>query len=118
MVFLDENNIIVLEKEGNVRLVVNGILQEPILQIPVDAEGERGLLGVAISNASNGSNGSSNGSSQSGQTTTNVFLYYTEDDPLRNRIYKYQGNGETLTIPNLFLIFWLYHVQQIIMEVK
>jgi glucose/arabinose dehydrogenase len=54
MAFLDENNIIVLEKEGNVRLVANGILQEqPILQIPVDAEGERGLLGVAISNGSN-----------------------------------------------------------------
>jgi glucose/arabinose dehydrogenase len=64
MAFLDENNIIVLEKEGNVRLVANGILQEqPILQIPVDAEGERELLGVAISNGSNGSNGSSSGSS-------------------------------------------------------
>ena len=61
MAFLDENNIIVLEKEGNVRLVANGILQEqPILQVPVNAEGERGLLGVAISN---GSNGSSSGSS-------------------------------------------------------
>jgi hypothetical protein len=64
MAFLDENNIIVLEKEGNIRLVANGILQEqPILQIPVDAEGERELLGVAISNGSNGSNGSSSGSS-------------------------------------------------------
>jgi glucose/arabinose dehydrogenase len=64
MVFLDENNILVLEKEGNIRLIANDILQEqPILQIPVDAEGERELLGVAISNGSNGSNGSSSGSS-------------------------------------------------------
>src|SRR5919108_5026390 len=46
MAFLDENNIIVLEKEGNVRQ------EQPILQIPVDAEGERELLGVAISNGS------------------------------------------------------------------
>jgi hypothetical protein len=91
LVFLDENDILVLEKEGNVRLVANGILQEqPILQVPVNAEGERGLLGVAILNGSNGSNGSSSGSNQSGQTTTNVFLYYTEGDPLRNRVYKYQ----------------------------
>ena len=100
MVFLDENDILVLEKEGNVRLVANGILQEqPILQVPVNAEGERGLLGVAISNGSNGSGGSN----QSGQTTTNVFLYYTEGDPLRNRIYKYQWNGETLDNPQLIL---------------
>src|SRR5215211_1323710 len=100
MVFLDENDILVLEKEGNVRLVANGILQEqPILQVPVNAEGERGLLGVAISNGSNGSGGSN----QSGQTTANVFLYYTEGDPLRNRIYKYQWNGETLINPTLIL---------------
>jgi aldose sugar dehydrogenase len=92
MAFLDEDNIMVLEKEGNVRLVANSILQEqPILQAPVNAEGERGLLGVAISNGS------------SSQTTTNVFLYYTEGDPLRNRIYKYQWNGETLDNPQLIL---------------
>ncbi|MDQ3939313.1 MAG: hypothetical protein M3213_02160, partial [Thermoproteota archaeon] len=28
MVFLDDNNILVLEKEGSIRLVSNGILQE------------------------------------------------------------------------------------------
>ena len=80
MVFLDDNNILVLEKEGSVRLVSNGILQEqPILQVPTNAENERGLLGVAFSNSSNDNQGTIN---------TNVFLYYTEDDPLRNRIYK------------------------------
>src|SRR5688500_18479991 len=88
MVFLDDNNILVLEKEGSIRLVSNGILQEqPILQVPVNAESERGLLGVALSNGSNGSQGTTN---------TDVFLYYTEEDPLRNRIYKFQWNGETL----------------------
>jgi glucose/arabinose dehydrogenase len=96
MTFLDDNNILVLEKGGQVRLVVDGILQQqPILQVPVNAEGERGLLGIAISNGSSGSN----------QDTTNkdVFLYYTEGDPLRNRIYKYQWNGETLINPTLIL---------------
>jgi glucose/arabinose dehydrogenase len=33
----------------------------------------------------------------------NVFLYYTEGDPLRNRIYKYQWNGETLINPTLIM---------------
>jgi len=112
MAFLDENNILVLEKRGNIRLVADGILQEqPILQVPVNAEGERGLLGVAISNASSGdssgdSNGDGdddNGDEDSSQTTANVFLYYTEGDPLRNRIYKYQWNGETLNNPQLIL---------------
>ena len=95
MVFLDDNNILVLEKEGSIRLVSNGILQEqPILQVPVNTESERGLLGVALSNGSNGNQGIAN---------TDVFLYYTEEDPLRNRIYKYQWNGETLINPSLIL---------------
>jgi aldose sugar dehydrogenase len=96
MVFLDDNNILVLEKEGSIRLVSNGILQEqPILQVPVNTESERGLLGVAaLSNGSNGNQGTAN---------TDVFLYYTEEDPLRNRIYKYQWNGETLINPSLIL---------------
>ena len=92
MIFLDNNIILVLEKEGNVRLVTNGILQEqPVLQIPVNVEGERGLLGVAISTGIRGPN------------NTNIFLYYTEVDPIRNRVYKYQWNGETLVNSTLLL---------------
>ena len=93
MVFQDENNILVLEKEGNIRLIANDILQEqPILQILVSTESERGLLGIATSNSSGGS-----------PSDMNVFLYYTEGDPLRNRIYKYQWNGETLINPTLIM---------------
>jgi aldose sugar dehydrogenase len=95
MAFLDDNNILVLEKRGNVRLVANGILQErPILQVQVSAEGESGLLGVAIANGT---------VSNRNITNANVFLYYTEADALRNRIYKYQWDGETLTNPTLIL---------------
>ena len=91
MIFLDKNNILVLEKEGNVRLVRNGTLQDrPVLQIPVNTTGERGLLGIAISPASNSQN-------------PNIFLYYTEEDPIRNRIDKFQWNGETLINPALIL---------------
>src|SRR5918992_1526829 len=44
MAFLDDNNILVLEKEGSVRLVSNGVLQEePVLQVPVSTVSERGL---------------------------------------------------------------------------
>jgi aldose sugar dehydrogenase len=94
MAFLDENYTLILEKEGNVRLVANGILKEqPILQIPVSTENERGLLGIATSNGSGG--GSPN--------DMDVFLYSTAGDPLRNRIYKYQWNGETLINPQLIL---------------
>ena len=91
MIFLDKNNILVLEKEGNVRLVTNSTLQDrPVLQIPVNTTGERGLLGIAISPASNSPN-------------PNIFLYYTEEDPIRNRIYKFQWNGDTLINPALIL---------------
>jgi aldose sugar dehydrogenase len=52
MAFIDNNNILVLEKGGQVRLVLNGILQgRPVLQVPVDTESERGLLGIAIMNS-------------------------------------------------------------------
>jgi aldose sugar dehydrogenase len=94
MIFLDDNDILVLEKDGQVRHVADGVLQEqPALQIPVNAENERGLLGIAISNSSNSAS----------PNTFNIFLYYTEGDPLRNRIYKYQWNGETLVNPSLIL---------------
>src|SRR5919107_1845554 len=95
MAFLDDNNILVLEKEGSVRLVSNGILQEqPVLQVPVSTVSERGLLGIAVSNTTNEGQGAAN---------RDVFLYYTEEDPLRNRIYKYQWNGEALINPILIL---------------
>ena len=49
MAFLDSNNIMVLEKDGLVRLISNGQLQsQPVLEIPVDAQSERGLLGIAV----------------------------------------------------------------------
>ena len=52
MAFVDNNNILVLEKAGQVRLVSNGMLQDkPVLQVPVDTESERGLLGIAIMNS-------------------------------------------------------------------
>ena len=88
MAFMDSNNILVLEKTGSVRLISNGILQEqPVLNVPVDTENERGLLGIATLEDDN-----------------TVFLYFTEsDETLRNRVYRYNWNGETLVNPTLIL---------------
>lgn len=92
MAFMDNNNILVLEKEkGTVRLVSNGILQEePVLEVNVDSRSERGLLGVTL------------------MDNDTVFLYYTETsqngDQLRNRVYKYQWNDEERLLVNPTLI--------------
>jgi glucose/arabinose dehydrogenase len=51
MAFIDSSNLLILEKDGLVRLVSNGILQkQPVLKIPVDSAAERGLLGITTMN--------------------------------------------------------------------
>jgi aldose sugar dehydrogenase len=84
MAFLDNDDIIITQKDdGKVRLVSNGILQpQPILQVPVVNNSERGLLGVAIANTTD-------------STPKSVFLYYTEPvgDQAKNRIYRYEWDG-------------------------
>jgi aldose sugar dehydrogenase len=103
MAFLDGNNIMILEKDGLVRLVSNGQLQpQPVLEIPVDSQSERGLLGIAVEQNTN----SDNSSIQNGDAK-NIFLYYTEPGDvggeLKNRVYKYTWNGQTLENPTLIL---------------
>ncbi len=104
MAFLNPNDILVLEKdEGTVNRIVNGtMLPEPILKVPVANDGERGMIGIAISKHEDGH--------------TYVFLYYTEsgggktgDDvtqgiqPLGNRLYKYELVDNKLKNPKLLL---------------
>jgi glucose/arabinose dehydrogenase len=83
MAFVDHDDILILQKDdGRVRLVSNGVLQpDPIFNVSVERSSERGLLGVAVANAT-------------GQEKT-VFLYYTESagDEVRNRIYRYDWDG-------------------------
>ena len=83
MAFLDHNDIVILQKDnGRVRLVSNGVLQpNPIFNVVVTNDSERGLLGVAIGNTTS--------------TIKTVFLYYTEadGDQTKNRIYKYEWDG-------------------------
>ena len=108
MAFLDNENILVLEKEGQVRLVSNGELApEPVLQVPADTDNERGLLGIAVMNGGGGSGGGTGPVTSHNSTAQNVFLYYTESGQdggeLRNRVYKYSWNGQTLDNPTLLV---------------
>ena len=94
--FLDENNILLLEKEGNVRLISNGQMQpQPVLQLEgVESNNERGLLGIEV-------------------IDNTVFLYVTEsgaqvegiptEGDVRNRVYSYTWDGTSLTDPQLLL---------------
>ena len=94
--FLNENNILLLEKEGRVRLISNGQLQpQPVLQlVGVESNNERGLLGIEVMD-------------------NKVFLYVTEsgaqvegiptEGDVRNRVYSYTWDGTSLTNPQLLL---------------
>jgi glucose/arabinose dehydrogenase len=128
MAFVDDNKIIVLEKNtGLVHLISDGALEkQPVLKLPGDIKGERGLLGIAVFR--NNDSGNNNNDSYihienklhsghagpgSSPNTTNVFLYFTESNnkssnivnnqQFRNTIYKYEWNGQTLANPTLIL---------------
>src|SRR5215207_2290144 len=69
MTFLGPNDILVLAKDnGTVRRIFDGEVQEePLIEVPVandNGTNERGLLGMAVAKPN--------------ETTTYVFLYYTE----------------------------------------
>jgi aldose sugar dehydrogenase len=113
MAFLDNSSddIIVIEKNnGTVRRVIDGVVQpEPLVDVAVandNGTNERGLLGMAVA--------------KQNETTTYVFLYYTESGdgvdgsdshgivPVGNRLYRYElvqdSNGTAKLInPKLLL---------------
>jgi len=97
MSFLGPDDILVLEKnEGTVKRIVNGTVEkEPILDVNVANQAERGMLGIATKKQMNGS--------------TYVFLYYTEaktkdgGEPIGNRVYRYQLINDKLVNPELLL---------------
>ena len=88
MTFVDDDILILQKRDGMVRLIRDGVLQEkPVLDVSVDSIGEKGLLGITSVNSS-------------------VYLYFTEaktdgDKSLGNKIYKYEWNGNSLLNPIL-----------------
>ncbi len=114
MAFVGPNDILVTEKNtGKVMRVLNGQVQaQPVLDVAVATQIERGLLGIAVSPQPDGK--------------TYVFLYYTESgngvdgsdvvsideagggegsnvEPLGNRLYRYEYVDGQLVNPLLLL---------------
>lgn len=126
MSFLGRNDILVLEKNnGTVKRVVNGsVMPYPLLEANVATQGERGLLGIAITKNQNAMDAISTEASIRNDVTY-VFLYYTEnvttyngmknvdvlqsnegtEQVFRNRLYRYEMDYQAnqLTNPKLLL---------------
>ena len=94
--FLGANDFFVLEKAtGQVKRVVNGVVQSTVLDLAVNSGSERGLLGIALH--------------PNFPATPQVYLYWTESSTgadttvlsetplLGNRVDRYVWNGSTLT---------------------
>jgi aldose sugar dehydrogenase len=110
MAFLGPDDILVLEKnEGTVKRIVNGeMLPEPLLDVNVSTEYERGMLGIAVADAN------ADGSSMT-NVSKYVFLYFTEAEltdaedalerkaPLGNRLYRYELVDDKLVNPKLLV---------------
>jgi aldose sugar dehydrogenase len=108
MAFLGPNDILVLEKDrGTVRRVINGsVLPDPVLYVPVANQGERGMLGIALTKSINRT---------SGQIQQFAFIYLVKsgggkngDDskgvkPLGNMLYRYEFVNGKLINPKLLL---------------
>jgi glucose/arabinose dehydrogenase len=83
-----DNGILIIEKEGKIRLWSDQQLAEnPIHEFDVNANSERGLLGIEYNGR-------------------NIFVYLTEitnGDILKNRVYKFLWNGNELTNQKLLI---------------
>ena len=89
MSFLESDDILVLEKDdGKVERIIDGTRRKSNFNVPVVSNGERGLLGFAVT---------------SGENDRYLFLFYTESPtsydienssqdslPLGNRLYRYE----------------------------
>ena len=126
MAFLGQNDFLVLEKNsGIVKRIVNGnILVQPVLDVAVANEKERGMLGIAVQlgNVHNDDHKENKKVSATKTDSTYVFLYYTESsgkdgnddcplinsceegtEPKGNRLYRYSLHDGKLVNPELLL---------------
>lgn len=121
MEFIDEDNIVVLEKDhGTVRIVSSWnrtLEKEPLLKLEVENEAERGLLGIAIlrdnyernKEYSTSNNDTTNTRSMNNERTPRVFLYFTEKSENetdrreqfpRNKVFSYGWNEQNKSLVN------------------
>jgi glucose/arabinose dehydrogenase len=82
MAFAPDGRLFVTQQAGALRVIKNGaLLATPFLSVPVDSNGERGLLGVAFDPAF--------------ATNNYVYVYYTATTPsTHNRISRFTANGD------------------------
>ncbi|MGI0052143.1 MAG: PQQ-dependent sugar dehydrogenase, partial [Nitrososphaeraceae archaeon] len=109
--FLGENDILVIEKNtGQVKRILNGeVLNEPVLDVNVASESERGLLGIVILNTKQFNVANDGPIKNNLNNEIKVFLFYTETkdidngEILGNRLYKYDFIDGKLVNPKLLL---------------
>jgi glucose/arabinose dehydrogenase len=104
LAFLGSNDILVLEKNtGQVKRVINGVVQGTVLDLAVNFGSERGLLGITLH--------------PNFPTNPGVYLYWTESTTgadtdvlsetplLGNRVDRFVWDGSTLTFDqNLIML--------------
>jgi hypothetical protein len=98
MAFIGANDFLVLQKnDGRVRRVTAGMLQSAaVLDLDVDGQSERGLLGIALH--------------PDFPVSAFVYLYFTKTSSgdgsgngTANRVYRYSWNGSTLATPGTLI---------------
>ena len=98
MAFIGVDDFLVLQKnDGKVRRVVGSVLQSAaVLDVNVDSQSERGLLGIAVH--------------PNFPSPPYVYLYFTEgssgdgsNNGVANRVYRFSWNGSVLTTPGTLI---------------
>src|SRR6476469_9194073 len=81
MTFSPDGRLFVSEKDGNLRVIKNGVLlSTPFLSVSVNSEGERGLLGIAFD--------------QNFSSNRYVYVYYTTaSSPVHNRVSRFTADS-------------------------
>ena len=95
MAFAPDGRLFVAEQGGTLRVIKDGaLLQTPFLSVPVDENGERGLLGIAFD-----PDFTSNGF---------VYVYYTATAPsAHNRVSRFVAAGDVAAPESEEIIFEL-----------
>jgi glucose/arabinose dehydrogenase len=91
--FLPDGRILILEKAGRVRLLANGVLQPAAaldMTSIVDTVSERGLLGICLH--------------PNFAATGWIYLYYTKNSSVRNRISRFTLSGNSISAATEFVI--------------
>jgi glucose/arabinose dehydrogenase len=84
MAFAPDGRLFVSEQGGHMRIIQNGaLLPNPFFSIPVDNEGERGLLGIAFP--------------PNFATSKRVYVYFTKPTPAPHNVVAWFGGADTNT---------------------